>query len=291
MQSINLIDDSIYYIDKMETLRLRYAEIAGHAPYHCATTESRFLAPNLPFHRHDFEEVFLVTDGAIRHDLERQTSVTAKGTLHLIWSSDCHRIGGVRGQDGQFINTAFPAGTLKRHLGHLGHIHTQCMIELSEEDFGRLLPCFRWLSSQYLQNPKPDQLSVLLTTCLEVLCRPEPQPALRDHVDQAILDLDQLEFARAGLAGLLERTSVSLPHLCRTVKLRTGKTPTQVINEARLRQSRILLSRSNQSIDAIAFQVGFENAPYFHRLFRAQFNESPGQFRAKQRAVMGAVTG
>ncbi|MXG06402.1 helix-turn-helix domain-containing protein, partial [Escherichia coli] len=42
-----------------------------------------------------------------------------------------------------------------------------------------------------------------------------------------------------------------------------------------------LLSQKNCSIEAIAFEVGYENLPAFSRRFSKVFGESPSQWRAK----------
>jgi AraC family transcriptional regulator, dual regulator of chb operon len=271
----------------MKTTTLIYKEIAGNAPYHCAHTQAELLGTSGPLHTHDFEEIFLVTRGEIIHEIEGRREVLTAGCLRLIHAQDNHRLCYFRGKSGEFINVAFRQGQIEPILQALGHTYCSAQTVLDTESIERVGQCFLWMHANYIRQPRREHLSVLLTTCLEQLTQPIRAYPDYDYIDIALSELEVLRFARRGLGGLLERTSISLPHLCRTVKSRTGKTPTQLINEARLRHARLMLSDSSQSIENIAYEVGFENTPYFYRLFRARFGESPGQFRAKQRAILG----
>jgi AraC family transcriptional regulator, dual regulator of chb operon len=272
----------------VKPLLLSYRDIAGGLPFHCAQTESSFIGNNLPFHTHDFEELFLVTEGSIQHEVPHSVELCKKGALQLVRCDDIHRLRSVKSEAGQIINVAFRAGQIDHHLHVLGHQKVLSSATVNAEEMRRLEECFRWLLARFIQAPRREQLNVFLTTCLEVLCRPQQHSQNGDYIDQAIADLELPNIAREGLSGLLNRTSVSLPHLCRTIKARTGLTPTELINSARLRHAKLMLSNTNASIDSIAYEVGFENTPYFHRVFKRAFDVSPGQFRAKQRAIVGS---
>ena len=49
----------------------------------------------------------------------------------------------------------------------------------------------------------------------------------------------------------------------------------------KLHHAKRLLSQRNFSIEAIAFEVGYENLPAFSRRFSSVFGVSPSQWRAK----------
>jgi AraC-like DNA-binding protein len=61
-----------------------------------------------------------------------------------------------------------------------------------------------------------------------------------------------------------------------------GTTFTEFVREERLaRAHRMLLSRrfDNKRIGEIAYEVGFNDLSYFHRIFRRRFGQSPGEAR------------
>ena len=58
-------------------------------------------------------------------------------------------------------------------------------------------------------------------------------------------------------------------------------TPTKYINNKRLDLSLAYLTETNLKINEIAEMCGFTDANYFSRIFRARYNISPLEYRAK----------
>ena len=79
----------------------------------------------------------------------------------------------------------------------------------------------------------------------------------------------------AQLAGLSDRAL----HDC--IKKSTGMSFTEYINSRRLTYSRELLSKMNDkiTIDAVAFDAGFNSRTTFYRLFNEKYGLTPKQFR------------
>jgi AraC-like DNA-binding protein len=61
----------------------------------------------------------------------------------------------------------------------------------------------------------------------------------------------------------------------RKLKSLTGKAPSQLIQELRLRQSLKMIKNSSQTIAEIAFDLGFNSPTYFAKVFRKRFDTSP----------------
>ncbi len=59
----------------------------------------------------------------------------------------------------------------------------------------------------------------------------------------------------------------------------TGMTPNDWLQRQRLRRAEQLLIGTKLSVEAIGREVGFQQAPYFCRVFRRYLGRSPGQFR------------
>jgi len=86
--------------------------------------------------------------------------------------------------------------------------------------------------------------------------------------------------AQHTLADLARMTRLSPYHFLRTFKLATGVTPHQWLLRARLRDAAGKLATTKAPVTDIALDVGFEDLSNFTRTFRAEFGESPRQFRA-----------
>jgi AraC-like DNA-binding protein len=68
-------------------------------------------------------------------------------------------------------------------------------------------------------------------------------------------------------------------HLNKTVKLITGKTPTEWINQSLVMEAKTLLYQSGQSIGEIATEIGINDSSYFSRFFKKHEGISPLAYR------------
>lgn len=65
------------------------------------------------------------------------------------------------------------------------------------------------------------------------------------------------------------------------IKRKTGKTVNTWITEKTVSEAQALVARSPQSIQQIAYQLGFKDAPHFSRFFKKQTGFSPSVFRQR----------
>lgn len=78
------------------------------------------------------------------------------------------------------------------------------------------------------------------------------------------------------MAGQL---NISPGYLSDLLKQETGKTAIEHIHIHLVSEAKKLLRETSQSVSEVSFQLGFENPPYFSRLFRREAGVSPNQFR------------
>ena len=86
------------------------------------------------------------------------------------------------------------------------------------------------------------------------------------------------------LEEIAESASVSKSECIRCFHKTIGRTPIQFLKEFRLQKAATLLRSTDLSVSDIAFMCGFFEMSYFTRSFRAQFTDTPTQYR-KKRAV------
>jgi len=82
------------------------------------------------------------------------------------------------------------------------------------------------------------------------------------------------------IAQIANDLSVSQRYLSDTLKKETGKTTTEHLQLYLIEESKNLLLQPNKSISEVAFQLGFEHAPYFSRLFKKKEGISPTAYRS-----------
>ncbi len=88
------------------------------------------------------------------------------------------------------------------------------------------------------------------------------------------------------VSELAKEGGYSVSSLQKKLKASYGKSPKQLQLEMRLNKALTLLRSSDQSIAAIALEVGYENASSFTNIFKKHFSLTPSQYRARYRASM-----
>jgi transcriptional regulator GlxA family with amidase domain len=86
------------------------------------------------------------------------------------------------------------------------------------------------------------------------------------------------------LSGLAERT------FKRRFQQATGMAPLEYVHALRLEEAKQMLESGDLPIEAIANEVGYEDAGYFSRLFRRKVNLTPAQYRKRFGALRSTLT-
>jgi transcriptional regulator GlxA family with amidase domain len=79
----------------------------------------------------------------------------------------------------------------------------------------------------------------------------------------------------AKLSGLPERTFI------RRFSKATGPSPLDYVHSVRLEEAKQMLETEDQPAEAIALEVGYEDAGFFNRLFRRNVGLTPAQYRRR----------
>jgi AraC-like DNA-binding protein len=117
-------------------------------------------------------------------------------------------------------------------------------------------------------------------------CKDEKRPitpAAEQKFDRIIAFLKEnytSDISREGLAGAVDMSS---DHMSRTFKTYTGMKLNDYINDLRIKDAVDRLSSTDQKIIDIAFAVGFESLTTFNRAFYKTMNETPTDYRKRNR--------
>lgn len=80
-----------------------------------------------------------------------------------------------------------------------------------------------------------------------------------------------------------EKLNISTDELNTICKTSTGESAKQYLLDLKITEAKRLLLFSNQNINEIAFQLGFEDSSYFSRIFKKKTSFSPSDFLKKYR--------
>lgn len=96
-------------------------------------------------------------------------------------------------------------------------------------------------------------------------------------------DKDAPVAAMARLIGLSERS------LTRRFTRATGMSPMEYVQTLRLEESKQVLETTDLPIEAVANEVGYEDAGFFGRLFRRKVGLTPAQYRKRFQSLRRAL--
>lgn len=90
--------------------------------------------------------------------------------------------------------------------------------------------------------------------------------------------------------NMVRRSELAERTFKRRFRQATGMPPLEYVHALRLEEAKQMLESGDQSIEAIAFEVGYEDAGYFSRLFRRNVNLTPAQYRKRFGALRRSLS-
>lgn len=94
-------------------------------------------------------------------------------------------------------------------------------------------------------------------------------------------------FQQQGLPSvkaLADQLNLSPRYLSDLLKQETGKTGIELIHIFLIAEAKHLLTRTDTTVSEIGYSLGFENMPYFSRLFKREVGMSPNQYKKQNLA-------
>jgi AraC family L-rhamnose operon transcriptional activator RhaR len=250
-------------------------------------------------HRHDFHEIAVVISGKGQHRSIGGLATVRRGDVFVLQPDQWHAYERCRGL--HLFNCCFLDALLRSELAWV------------MEDAG-LGPLVGPRSSQDVTTFTLSEAGVL--TCLGIVDRiralqnSDPASTRADTVAHLLLLLSELARQRVKSAGrapaaaaahpavteameLLEadpardwslqeiavRLGVDRSHLIRLFRRRTGLTPMNWLARRRGELAAVRLLTSDATIASVGREVGWADANYFARRFRALFGMSPREYR------------
>lgn len=251
------------------------------------------LTPVRPkaLHDHDFFELFWVQNGKVRHHQLDRTDTLSEGDVVFLRPGQPHALQG-RGEHALVVSLCIHPATIKalakRHPSVQGHLFWSKGAPVQTRRDIRQLAALNHAAVQLERSPC-DTLAAeafLLPLCADLTA------AAFDHempvwLANACNAAKDPEVFRAGSAGLVAVAGKAHPHVSRMMRKYVGQTPSDYINQIRMRHAARALTTDNEAISEIAADCGIPNMSHFHKLFRETHGLTPLQFRQKfQRQVV-----
>jgi len=210
------------------------------------------------------------------------------GDLVTICPEQAHGFKACSAEGFRYLNVAFSAETLQRFRNTYFEPGDRLWLPGSEPYRHHLTPDkIRLLQAliHELSNAPRSQFAIdrFLLNLINELRHPTvgditlaEMPAWLRHACDKALDPTSTVIS---VAQLVQESCRSHEHVSRTLQRCTGCTPTEFLNEVRVRRAAHLLSMTDRSISRIALECHFSSLAHFHRLFRIKFRMTPRQYR------------
>ena len=269
--------------------QLRFEDRTTQGPhFHLVTVE--WARNRLPgYHTHDYPEIFWITGGECEHHLNGRRERLVEGDVYLLRARDAHQLVPWRGRGGfAFTNLSIAPAAFAR----LRRAYPQEVAELYPEEGA---PSRRQLGRAELAmlGEQARRLSVrehslfhldhLVLGIWDLVGRHAGATAVEEAMpgwlQEALLRIQEPEIFSQGVAGLVKVAGRCHEHVSRACRRHVGRTPSQVVNAARLRHAAHALRLTSRSVSEIALDCGFDNPAQFHRIFRAAYQTTPGRYR------------
>jgi AraC family transcriptional activator of pobA len=154
---------------------------------------------------------------------------------------------------------------------------------------------FRKIETEYYNNPDEFSKSIMLSH-LDSMLKYAQRFYKRQFTDRKQLSgvtvtkfnellNDYFENGKAEgngfptVSNFASELNLSSKYLSDLLKQETGKTALDLIHLYVISEAKNLLVEGGKSVSEIAYQLGFENPPYFSRLFKKEVGLSPKEFK------------
>jgi AraC family transcriptional regulator, transcriptional activator of pobA len=264
-----------------------------NVPFKIIKITKEFLEPVLlnpiPSHRHDHEELLIITHGKPIHSLdytkeELQTPVivyVAQGKVHN-FTPDAD----TRGWVIRFKNELVPNSRFNFYSNFLDQINYKLNEDYCSTTLNSLCEIMlREFQEESINYQVIKHLLSALLTKLEADSKKEYLDNTASNRSQMItfnsfLKILEFNYMRPdGADFYAEKLNMSTRNLNLISQSAFGKSVTEIIETRKLIEARNLLLNSGKSVSEIGYELGYNEKSYFTRVFRKRTGVTPTEYR------------
>jgi AraC family cel operon transcriptional repressor len=268
---------------------------------HCCTYVHHDLRNEHPegAHDHDFHELFWVEESEGFHWINDRKVPLQSGDLVLVRDRDTHTFStGKKEAHLRLVNFAFHARVWthlrQRYFDGAAVFFSAPTLaarsyRLDEAQLAAIRQAASLLRSGLRDRLQADSFLLSVLALLKADRFNTETTAAPNWIREACTAIGQNRQFAGGMPALSRIAGRSPEHIAREFRRHLNRTPTDVINDARMSHAADRLATSDEDILAIALDCGLENLGHFYRLFHARHGCTPRAYRLQQRAVVNPL--
>lgn len=242
-----------------------------------------------PIHSHSFYEYFLVVGGRALHEVNGTTQLLERGSLVLVRPDDEHCYKDYGSPQFIFYNAGIPEAMMASldtlyggGIKALTALPLPKQVQLNEGQTQRLETELEQLRMLRPGQKRDALFSVVLAQVIYYVLTGEAgdeKHRVPEWMARVLSEMEKEENFVVGLPRLLALSHYSQEHINREFRRYLDMTPTQYINEKRLRCAYRLLTTTRLSVMEVCGRCGFQNISHFYTCYRSYFGHAPGKER------------
>jgi AraC-like DNA-binding protein len=258
-----------------------------------------FLCGSRDPHSHNFYEIMVVIGGAAIHHIDKFHQTISMGDVYIIKPGQPHSYE-VEGSGGiEVVNILFGDELLRADLRDLDQLPGFQTLFCNQSK--RTLSPHLRLPPQELAHviSLVEQIEIELedmTTGYELFCETKFRELLllisrryshvQGRVNSNVIRMSELiaymekhlgeDISFNMLAKVSKMSPTSLRRICQAA---FGCSPMDYLRKLRVNKAMLLLADTSKSVSDVAFEVGFQDAGYFSRIFKAESGKTPREFK------------
>ena len=271
----------------------QYVPAGGYFHFaHCVFPQTGMEVP----HAHNFCEVMWCVEGVGNHLCNGVDMALRRGDMLFIAADDAHCFRAPGGRRWTLVNLAFACTVMT----DLQTRYPETMARMLARD-ATGAPCVHPLTEADLESLQQaavplaaaSQSRLLLDGFLLYLLRIADQrgvmsardTAMPEWLAHAAAESRRTPHLTAGMPAFVRLAGRCQEHVTRETRKWLGKTPGDLILEARLLHAQRLLAASGMSLKEVCGECGLSSQSYFHRIFQARFHCTPRRYRLVQQSI------
>ncbi|MGB8355089.1 MAG: AraC family transcriptional regulator [Chthoniobacteraceae bacterium] len=248
----------------------------------------------VPYHGHDFAEVFWIDGGKGRHRVNDRVTPLLPGEIIFIRPGDFHGIEAEKEGVLTITNVAFPLATLRflreRYFAESSRwfwskARVPAVVTLEAQAQAEVAQSADRLASEPRERFYVERFLMNLLHRVELMGK-RPLPSRSpDWLLNACRRIGEPEYLQQGVQGFVRLAGRCHEHVSRVTQECLGESPSEVVNRARMRYAAGQMEMTERLIIEIAMDCGIGNLSHFYKVFREEFGISPRRYRVARRGL------
>ncbi len=234
-------------------------------------------------HAHDHYEVIVCIAGCFEECCDGKMYRISKGQFRFVRWSEVHELKALKEKNTlrtiaierdlfESIVQSFKRNVLNETFTHY------CLTESKFIDYMKKTEVL--MHDNSIRKEKMLE-HIVIDLLIEVLSYKSGDQDIPFWLENAYKEMKVEENHIIGLKRFIELSGKTQEYLSRQMKRYYGQTPADYINELRLKSVVNALVTTNQRIEEIAYEYGYNNLSYFNRVFKKRYSMTPRVYREK----------